>query len=151
MEKRIEHYLNQLEIKKRGDETIIVFKDNASDELKDSVRKAHGDRLPDDWIFNKYHSILDDLFGYDIKNADDLEEKRSEVVDGLVDPYTANLTSWLNANVNNVNYLTEALEDHGEGCDGFKILQMAQYAAINEIYSEVVDLLTHSTIESVEI
>lgn len=136
----INNYLKQFTTKKRGEETIIIFKDNASEELKNSVFEAHGERLPNDWIFSKYQSILADMSGYTMVSMDDIEENRAEIIDGLVDVYTSDLTSWLNDSNYNVYYLTEALEEM-EIKDGFKALQMAQYKAIDEIYSEVVNLL----------
>ena len=140
MKTKIENYLKMFEIKeveRNGEKkTIVVFADNASEDLKDSVRKAHGEQLPSDWIFDKYHSILDAMTQYD-----DIEDNRSEIVDGLVSVYTSDLTEWLNSNNSNVYYLTEALEESEEK-DGFRALALAQYKAIDEIYSEVENLLT---------
>ncbi len=104
LKKKIEKYLNQFETKERGEKTITVFKDE-SEELKNSVYKAHGDRLPNDWIFDKYESILSTLSGYEINNEDDLNNNRPEIVDSLVDIYTNNLTEWLADNNHNVYYL----------------------------------------------
>ena len=142
LSKKIEMYIDQFETKQRNEETIVVFKSGASAELRDSVMKAHGDRLPDDWIFNTYHSILCALSEYTIEKEDDLEENRGEIVDGLVDVYTSNLTTWLNSHNSNVYYLEEAQKEFGPIEDGFKLLSTAQYMAIDEIYSEVIELLT---------
>lgn len=141
--KKIENYLNQFETKQRGEETITVFKSDASEELKDSVYKAHGDRLPDDWIFNTYESILVTLSGYTINSIDDVEENRGEIVDSLVDVYTSDLTAWLASNINNVSYIDEAKDNLGEAENGIATLSQAQYMAIDEIYSEVVNLLSN--------
>jgi hypothetical protein len=139
MKTKIENYLKMFEIKeveRNGEKkNIVVFTDNASEDLKDSVRKAHGERLPSDWIFDKFHSILDAMLQYD----DDNEDMRYEIVDGLVDVYTSGLTEWLNSSNHNVYYLSEAIENGAE--DGFKALALAQYKAIDEIYSEVLNLL----------
>ena len=144
MLEKINHYLSFFEYKKRNDDDdddIVVLTDNVQKNLKDSVMEAHGDRLPDDWIFDIYHSILDALMQYDINSANNLNNNRSEIVDSLVDPYTADLTAWLNSNNYNVYFITEAQEEFGPETDGFKILQMAQYKAIDEIYGHIVDLL----------
>lgn len=139
MKTKIENYLKMFEIKeveRNGEKkSIVVFADNASEDLKDSVRKAHGDRLPSDWVFDKYHSILDAMLQYN-----DIEDNQSEIVDGLVDVYTGNLTEWLNSNNNNVYYLTEAIDQY-EIKDGFRALATAQSLAIDEIYGEVMNLL----------
>jgi hypothetical protein len=142
MQKKIDYYINQFETKKRGEDTITVFKDNATQELKNSVYKAHGDRLPTDWIFDKYLEILEDLSNYTINSIDDVEEYRSEIVDGLVDVYTSDLTSWLNSSNYNVYYIEESQKEYGAQEDGFKMLSMAQYKAIDDIYSYVISLLS---------
>lgn len=141
MEKIINNTLAQFEIVKRGDDSIVILNREAPEELRASVMAAHGDRLPDDWIFDKYHSILDALAGYTIEDADDLEENRAEIVDGLVDVYTSDLTAWLNRHNANVYYLTESLEEYGEQTDGFKLLMSAQYKAIDEIAGEAISYL----------
>ena len=141
MLKKIEKYLSFFEYKKRGNDNIVILADNAPPDLQDSISKAHGDRLPDDWIFDIYHSILDALMQYNINRLNDLDNNRAEIVDGLVDVYTANLTAWLNSSNYNVYFITEAQEEFGPETDGFKILQMAQYKAIDEIYGHIVDLL----------
>ena len=142
MEKLINDTLAHFEVVKRGDNSIIVLKREAPEELRDSVRAAHGDRMPDDWIYDKYHSVIDALAGYTVENADDLEENRAEIVDSLVDVYTSNLTAWLNRHNANVYYLTESQEEYGAQTDGFKILMSAQYKAIDEIASEVISYLS---------
>ena len=139
---KINKYLNMFEIKERNGDNIVVFKNNVSQDLRDSVYKAHGEHLPDDWIFDKYQSILSNLSDYDINSLDDIEDNRSEIVDGLVDVYTSDLTSWLNSHNDNVYYIEEAQKTFGAIDDGFQLLSSAQYIAIDEIYSEVINLLS---------
>jgi hypothetical protein len=140
--KKIERYLNEFETKERNEETIVVFKTNASQELTDSVHKAHGDRLPNDWIYDKYESILSTLSGYDINDIDDVEDNRHEIVDGLVDIYNSDLTSWLGSSYDNSYYVDEAKKEFGTSDEIYKDIAMGQYMAIDEIYSEVVNLLS---------
>ena len=111
--------------------------------LHDAIRNAHGDRLPDDFIFSKFEDILSRLEDYTINKADDLDDNRPEIVDSMVDVYTSDLTAWLAEDIRNVYYLNEALESHTErDTDGFKLLAMAQYLAIDEIYGAVAEYLT---------
>lgn len=147
LKKIVEKTLAYFEITKRGEDTIVILKDNTPEALRDSVRKAHGEKLPDDWIYDKYHSVLDALTQYNFESTDDLEEKRPEIVDSLVDMYTRDLTKWLNDSPYNVYYITEAQEEYGVQEDGFKILQMAQYKAIDEIAGEVIGYLTQEAEE----
>ena len=137
---KAEHYHNQFTTTMRGKENIVVFK-NESPELQESMYRAHNDRLPADWIFNKYHEILGAITDYNIDTLGELEDKRSEIIDNLVDIYTSDLTAWLDSNNNNVYYLSEAMEE-GSADDGFSLLALAQYKAIDEVFSEVYDLLT---------
>jgi len=139
--KKAEKYYKQFKNIKRGEDTITVFTDNASEKLRNSVYKAHGDRLPTDWIFDKYQSILSAITEYDNNSEDDLQENRWEIVDCLVDVYTSDLTSWLNDSNYNVYYIDEAIQEYGPTEDGFKLLQLAQYKAIDDIFSYVYDLL----------
>src|SRR3990167_4439657 len=122
MEQVINNTLAQFTTVKRGEDTITILKDTAPEELRNSVREAHGDRLPNDWIYQKYYHILDALSGYTIENIDGVEDNRGEIVDGLVDVYTSDLTAWLNSHNANVYYITEAQEEYGAQVDGFKIL-----------------------------
>jgi hypothetical protein len=143
IEKIITEALTHFESKKRHgtDDEIILLKISAPEALRDSVREAHGNRLPDDWIYQKYHDLLAAFSERDIKSLDDFEETRTEIVDGHVDIYTSDLTAWLNGHNTNVYYLTEVLEEGGV-TDGFRLLMQAQYKAIDEIASEVVDYIT---------
>lgn len=119
---------------------IVTFADNAHEELKNSVYEAHDGNMPRDWVFEKYLGILESLGNYNIDSMDDIEEHRSEIVDGEVDSYTSDLTDWLNSSVYNVEYLGLAVSELGAS-DGFAILAGAQYLAIDEVFGHVLELL----------
>lgn len=136
-----EKYAGQFTTTKRGNDTIVIFTDNANKKLRDAVYKAHGDRLPNDWIFSIFSSILDAVGQYNAGTIEELEDNRGEIVDGLVDVYTSDLTAWLNESPANVYYITESQEENGATTDGFQILAMAQYKAIDEVFGSVVELL----------
>ena len=74
IQKQAEKYLEQFETIERGEENIVTLKDNCDQELKDSVYEAHGDRLPSDWIFDTYRSILSTIGDYDVATIEDLED-----------------------------------------------------------------------------
>jgi hypothetical protein len=140
--KKAQKYYDQFETVKRGDNTIVTLKDNREDKLQNSVYQAHGDMLPNDWIFSTYRSILSSISDYDLDTIEDLEDNRSEIVDGLVDVYTSDLTEWLNSHNSNVYYIEQVQNEYGMQEDGFKLLAMAQYMAIDEIFSEVLTILS---------
>jgi len=146
----IEHLnnLNQIEVikVKDTDKERIVFKDN-------NVFNLFGDK--DTGVLNPFNDysyiwlndFLSDFTDYLENSKDDLKEdlenfrdKLSEYIDNRVNVYTSDLTTWLNDNNNNVNYLTEVTEEIGEK-DGFKLLQLAQYKAIEEIYANALSII----------
>lgn len=119
------------------DAAITIIKDGAPEALCESMSAAHwGDRLPDDWVYDMYRACVERMMEYECKEADDIEEHRAEIVDGLVDIYTSALTAWLNRHPSNVEHITEAISEYGNPEDGIKLLQMAQYRAIDAIYGE---------------
>ena len=105
--------------------------DNTPDWITDMVREAHGDKLPDNYIYNWADSALDN-----IATGDMTEDNIHEYIDSEVDVYTAGLTAWLHSRCDRVYYLTEALDDF-EPKDGFQALSMAQYAEIREVFNSV--------------
>lgn len=144
LQNQIKTFSEMFTVKKRDNgNSFVIFTDNASDSLKNAVQKAHGDDLPSDWVFGTFADLLQSLSDYNINSLDDVDIYRDEIVDNYVDIYTANLTAWLASNINNLYYLTEALEQSDEK-DGFKILALAQYIAIDDVFSHISQLLKDS-------
>lgn len=111
--------------------------------LRASVREAHGERLPDDFIYSAYCELLEKIAEYDadkMKSADYLEQMRSEIVAGCCDVYTADILHWLASDVRNVYYLGEAMEEAQN--DGFELIQRAQYRAYDDVMGYVINFLT---------
>lgn len=130
-----------------GENRIVILNDNAPQEIKDSVYKVHGERFPSDFVFSSYARILDKMSEYDMNKTDALCDHQSEIVDSLVSIYTSELTKWLASDIYNVFYLDEVVEDGtidsgGDSVGGIALLQMAQYKAIDEVYNEVMNMLT---------
>lgn len=142
LKQKIENYLTYFETGKRSDGSSYVFlKANAPEELKESVRNAHNDKLPDDFIYDKYERLMIIMKDYlTTDGIEKLEDYQSEIINSCVDPYTSQLTYWLNSDNHNVYYLTEVLEE-SDIKDGFVLLSNAQYRAIEEIYNEIINLL----------
>ena len=79
---------------------------------RDVVYEAHkaiDGRLPDDWIYEAVHAIACNLNVYD--ESDEAQEESSEICDGLVDIYTAKLTSWLASHLGNLALCDEAVSE----------------------------------------
>jgi len=134
------NYLKELaEIEDRNDK--VVFKKS------DEVFKIFGAEEKEvlnpfnnytyEWLKSFLTNVIELLEDRDFENFNELEEaineKMTEWADTETDIYTSDLTEWLNESENNVYYLGEAIEEGAE--DGFKALSMAQYKAIEELFT----------------
>lgn len=141
----ISNLVDQFETKEKGNDTIVVTKDNASQKLQDAIHEAHPyDCLPNDWIYQIFYRILVVMLDYKIETIEDFDECRHELVDSLVDIYNFELTKWLHFNSFALEYLEEAIDERGFSKDDgiIQVLQYAQYLAIDEIYTCVANLIT---------
>ena len=150
LQTKITNYINEFETRKRDDGTIFVYlKDYESTtgkKVDEALYKANGEGFPQESTFSTFLDCLDRINDYfdwednDEFNIENIENVRGEIVDGLVDIYTANLTKWLASDIANVYYLTEAIQQF-DPRDGVHLLSTAQYLYIDEIMSEVINLL----------
>ena len=96
------------------------------------------------WLESFLNNVVEFLGYNDFDDFDELSEliqdNLNEWVDSEVSVYTSDLTEWLNDSNNNVYYMTEATEEYGQ-TDGFKILQLAQYKAIEEVFNNALSCL----------
>ena len=144
LKKLLEHYEKQFVSKKRDNgDNYVIMTDNRDDALYNAVHEAHGDRLPDDWIYGTFANIIVGLTKYDIKTLDDIENNRHEIVDNMVDIYNHDLTAWLHSNLNNTAYIDEARDEYGtsDKNDIMHDIAMGQYKAIDDIFSHVYALI----------
>ena len=124
--------------------SIIALKDNAPQELFSAVRDAHGDKLPDDWIFATFADLLQRVTEYDAETVDDLRDNGidHEIVDSYVDVYTHDLLQWLASDADNLEHLAQAAQDGWTVDDGtWQLLARAQYYAIEAVMQHVLSLL----------
>ena len=140
--------LNKTEVIKitNSDKTRRIFKSNAFEVfggVDSGVLNPFNDYTYE-WLNNFLYDVIDFIGYTDFNDFDELndliQDKISEWVNSCVSVYTSGLTEWLNSNNNNVYYMTEVSEEYGE-TDGFKILQQAQYKAIDELYNNALNLL----------
>ena len=113
--------------------------DDAPKWITEVIHEVHGDKLPDDTVYDFVHRIVSHLEGYGDEDisADELREALYELEP---DVYTSNLTEWLNARADHVFYLTEALEEY-DIKEGSQLLMAAQSLQIQEIGNELLGLL----------
>lgn len=93
--------------------------------MTDVIRAAHGDKMPDNTVYEFIERAVNAIQDHD--------EPQDAIAEIESDSYTADLTAWLNARVDHVYYLTQALEDFGPFDDGFKLLAYAQSIQIQEV------------------
>ena len=136
-------YLDLFEEKKKDDKTYMVFKsevimqDNEYyEKISEIMRKIE---CSQDFVYEQTCRCLEWLVDEAPEDSDEIEDILLEVIDGEVDVYTSGLTEWLNQSNYHVYYLTDALESGIK--DGFQLLSLAQYHAIEEVWRGIIDLV----------
>ena len=67
------------------------------------------------------------------------------------DIYTAKLTAWLDAHIDHVEYLTNAMDaGESDGGGAFYLLQAAQVIFLDEMYHNMIDMLKNQIAEEEE-
>lgn len=131
--------------KRENGETFFHAKNSCTDSDRDLIRSFHGmDILPDDFRFETIVNLLDKLNEYDFENVDQLRDHAGdcEIVDSLVDVYTAHLTAWLASHNNRVEFCNEAVsEGLADGSDIIKTMQCGQYLEIQMIMNNILNHL----------
>lgn len=114
------------------------------------IREVHDDKMPDDTVYDFIERCADAIAGYSDTLAG--EDAAQDAVNEIEpDPYTADLTAWLNARVDHVYYLTEVLEEFGGGIkDGFWLLSAAQQKQIQEVGYALISALEKQVEENDE-
>jgi hypothetical protein len=134
---RIQKLAEQLsaafENNKRNDgNEFVSLKDGSPAWMTEVIRSAHGDKLPDDTVYEFIENCADAIA--------DHEDPQEAIAEIEPSPYTADLTAWLHARVDHVYYLTECLEENRFD-DGFQLLAAAQQKQIQEIGYALVSAL----------
>lgn len=113
---------------------VYVLKDDAPDELKALIRKAHGDFMPDDF---RYETILDALYAFAECEDADMEDVRLEA-----DIYTTDLQRWFGSHLNRVGYCDQAQDEFGlDKADTMTLITYGQQMEKDEIVSLVREYL----------
>lgn len=112
-------------------EEIYTLEDNTPPELRNLVREAHGDFLPDDF---RYKTILDALYAFaDCELNQDLYEIQLEP-----DIYNHDLLKWLSSNLRRASYCDEAIAEFGlEKIETMTLIAYGQQMEKDEIVNSV--------------
>jgi len=116
----------------------VIGEDERHRKLSDIMHKIE---CSEDFVYEQVWRCLNWLVDEAPESDVLIEDALLDTIDREVDIYTSNLTKWLNQSPSHVYYLTEALEENGIK-DGFQLLALAQYRAIEEIWRGVLDLVS---------
>lgn len=145
LKQKAEYYSQYLKSKQRDNgESFVYMTDDRPQALHDAIYTAHGDKMPDDWIFSTFADLLEKVTEYDCETVDELRDNDydHEIIDGYVDIYTHELLQWLASDVDNLEYLAQAALDGWTVDDGtWQLLARAQYYAIEKVMQHVLSLL----------
>lgn len=140
------------------DKKRLTFK--KSEEIFNIYRMSNNGVLEpfDDYSYEWLNNFLIRVVEFiDYTDFEDLEELNNlitdelpEWTDGEVNVYTSDLTEWLNSSNYNVEYITQAQREYGQQDDGFKLLSMAQYTAINEHFYKSLEIMIKDLKENFE-
>ena len=150
--------LNQIEEIKidDSDKTRLIFKNS------DEVFKIFGgeekvlnpfDDYSYRWLSSFISNVVDFIENESFDNFNELSEKIQDVlfewVDSEVDIYTSGLTEWLNDSNANIYYIDEVIKEGGI-TEGFNLLQVAQYKAIEEAFYNALYILIENLKQNFE-
>lgn len=140
--KKAEHLATYFVSKTRDNGTEFVYlSEEAPQTLRDAVKEAHEDVLPNDWVYGTFADLLQKISEYNCETVDEIDDEyRHEIVDGCVDIYTHDLTAWLHEN-QALSYLEDACEGFVKEDGAWQLLARAQYLAIDEIMRNVIESL----------
>lgn len=111
--------------------------DEADEWMRDVVREAHGDMLPDDWRYEAIASAVEF-----IAEEDDADDRQDEWADGYVDVYSSALIEWLGSHGARAGYVQEARDDFGDaGEDVWEEIRRGQFYEAREVIGLVLGAL----------
>lgn len=110
-----QRYIGFFESQERAGETFIRLTLDAPDGLKELVKEAHGDFLPDDYRYEFiYESVATIAEAEGFKPDRDLEDLYQWID---ADVYFGDLVSWFGSNSKRTEYVDEIRNEHG--CEPF--------------------------------
>lgn len=114
--------------KRNNGAEFVRLKDNSPAWMTGVIRAVHGDKLPDDTVYQFIEKCCDAI-------ADSEEEPQDAICQIEPDIYTHDLTAWLHARVDHTEYVNQVIEEGFDKdvhtiCD---LLTMAQAQQIQEI------------------
>lgn len=117
--------------------TYTTLTDEADEWMRDLVRAAHGDMLPDDWRYDAIASAVEF-----IAENEDYDDRADEWADGMVDVYSSALLEWFGSRGASAAYVQEARDEWGDaGEDVWDEIRRGQFMEAREVFALVVSEL----------
>ena len=119
--------------------TYYTIDDNHADKdeiQQNLIQPLHDEEWANDWRYSTIYFLLLDFV--ECEDRDEVEDRRFQIVDGLVDVYNADRVRWLGENLN--RGLVES--DHADGQENiFELIGLAQYEVINDMAYKLLDYI----------
>ena len=133
------------EVKSRdNNETFVTCNEGRPEELRDLIYSAHGEYMPDDFIYSCVWNSLELIAQMD--EDDDLDEL---VYQMEADVYNHELLRWVSSNLQRMSAVDEAMQDYH--IKSFSdLLMQAQIGEKEEIFNSVLASLTE-IVEALEV
>lgn len=126
-------------------EPFVKLRGGSPQWMTDAVLACHDDgaMLPDDVRYSMVQDVACAIAEYDAEASDDdvLEWLHDEGLEGLVPYATADLTAWLATSPRRVYYLSDAIDEYGDGLDGFQALSMAYLLELRDVAASLTTYL----------
>lgn len=120
-------------VQRDGGVTLYVrLKAGHPDWLQDAVYAAHDREMPNDWRYEQCKYIAAAI--------DDGNDDAMDIADGLVDPYTRDLLTWVSGNLNRVGYVDEAVEELAGAMVGIEsAIRLGQFRCLTDMAQVMID------------
>lgn len=115
------------------------LRDGSPQWMTDAVHAAHGDIMPDDWIFDQCDSIARSLTEYEPERWEDAAH---DIADGLVDVYNNDRARWLASHLAFGEMCDEATDELGQASGIYETIGRGQYYMLLRMVDAIVNALT---------
>lgn len=134
-----------------GGADYVTLRDDAPEWVRDLVRAAHGEFLPDDWRYASIMSAVGAIADEEIEPGDDAGDLEFSWADGNVDTYNSDRTAWLASNLTRPGYCDEAADELAtDDTDIMSRIGLGQFVESREIFALVLRSLVARQMEEEE-
>lgn len=115
----------------------VTLTDGADEWMRELVRFAHNDMLPDDWRYNAIAAAVEF-----VADEEDYEDRADEWADDMVDADWQAILDWLGSHAVRAEYVNEARDEFGDAGESlYDELARGQFLEAREVFALVVRAL----------